>query len=122
MKAWPLLLLGIGSQVGACADPPRRPPVAYVPIVRGPEAPQAPLGPAAGSTVPTEKEGGTATSIVAVSTEAPPSDEMCVKKNALGCCGDSGPAPKKQGAKTVCPAGTVLRTKCKQPAICSNKR
>jgi hypothetical protein len=112
MKAWPLLLLGLG----ACAEPPRRPPVTYVPIVRGPEAPPPPAG-SAGSSQPSEKEGGTATSLVAVSTEAPPADDAatnnCYAKLANGCCGDAGVPGKKQGGKTVCPKGMVLRKSCK---------
>jgi hypothetical protein len=112
MKAWPLLLVGIG----ACAEPPRRPPVTYVPIVRGPEAPPpAPTGSAQGA-APAEKEGGTATSIVAVSTEAPPADDApatCFRKLQNGCCGDAGTPAKKQGGKTVCPPGTTLKKSCK---------
>ena len=116
MKAWlAMLLLGIG----ACAEPPRRPPVTYVPIVRGPEAPPPSAGgiPAAAlgaAPIPAEREGGTATSIVAVSTAEPPAapdDSLCYLKLSTGCCADS--TAKKQARSRACPKGFVAPKSCK---------
>lgn len=114
MKAWALLLVGIG----ACAEPPRRPPVTYVPIGRAPEVPPPPIVPgqlALGPDKPDkpDKDAATATSMVAVSTEAPPPDDICYKRAISACCTETTIHAKKKGAELVCPTGTYLRTRCK---------
>ena len=111
MKVWPLLLVGIG----ACAEPPRRPPVTYVPIGRAPETPPpsiAPGSPMLGADKP-DKDPPAAGTIVAVSTEAPPADDLCYKRLISSCCTETTVHAKKQGAKLVCPGQLVLRGRCK---------
>ena len=114
MKAWPLLLVGIG----ACAEPPRRPPVTYVPIGRAPEAPPAsivPGSPMLGADKPDkpDKDPPAAGTIVAVSTEAPPADDLCYKRLISSCCTETTVHAKKQGGKLVCPGQLVVRGRCK---------
>jgi len=109
MKAWPLLLVGIG----ACAEPARRPPVTYVPIVRAPEAPPPPSSSTfAAALGPTEKDPPPAGASTPVAPEPPSSDELCFKKTEHGCCED---APLKSTPQNVraCPGGSVRKAKCK---------
>ena len=111
MKAWPLLLVGIG----ACAEPPRRPPVTYVPIGRPPEAPPpsiAPSHPMLGADKP-DKDPPAAGTIVAVSTEAPPADDLCYKRLLSACCTETTVHAKKKGNELTCPGKLVVRTRCK---------
>jgi len=108
MKAWPLLLVGIG----ACAEPPRRPPVTYVPLVRAPEPPPLPSSTFAAALGPTEKEASSAGATLPVTPEGPSSDELCFKKTEHGCCED---APLKSTPQNVkaCPGGSLRKIKCK---------
>lgn len=111
MKAWPLLLVGIG----ACAEPPRRPPVTYVPIGRAAEAPPASLVPGSpmlGADRP-DKDPPAAGTIVAVSTEAPPADDLCYKRLLSACCTETTVHAKKRGNELTCPGKLVVRTRCK---------
>ena len=126
MKVWPLLLLGIG----ACAEPERRPPTTYVPIVRGPEnasaLPPGPLEPAAG---PLGQDPASASTPIPGSPKAatndkdkndrgaigndPANDEKCFKKGKGDCCTEQGVKAKRTGTVAVCPAGMILGAKCK---------
>ena len=123
MKAWPLLLLGIG----ACADPPRRPPTTYVPLVRGPEAAPLPPGPLDPAPAPLGQDPSAAT--VPVSPKAatndkdknekptpgndPVNDEKCFRKGKGDCCAEQGFKAKKVGTVAVCPSGMIFGAKCK---------
>ena len=60
-----------------------------------------------------DKDAATATSMVAVSTEAPPADDICYKRAISACCTETTIHAKKKGTELVCPTGTYLRTRCK---------
>jgi hypothetical protein len=121
MKAWPLLLLGIG----ACADPPRRPPTTYVPLVRSPETPSlpGPDGPVPLGADPSS--GPSAASSKAASNDKPEkpekptpgndpvNDTRCFKKLAGECCAEPGVPRVTKNGKTSCPSGMILGAKCK---------
>lgn len=126
MKARPLLLLWISTwistQILACAEPERRPPTTYVPLVRGPEAAPLPPGPLEPASAPLGQDP-TATP-TAVTTKAatndktekptpgndPANDEKCFRRVEGNCCAEPGKAKKKGGQ---CPAGMILGAKCK---------
>ena len=123
MIAWPLLLLGISSWTGACADPPRRPPTTYVPIERGPESTAlppvpldsipAPLGQDPGSApVPVSKASGDKPEKPTPGND-PANDEKCFRKVEGNCCAEPGVKAKKQGGRPVCPSGMIFGAKCK---------
>jgi len=121
MKAWPLLLLGLG----ACADPPRRPPTTYVPIVQGPEAPPPPPGPLESIPAPLGQDpSSTPVPVSSKSTTGdkpekptpgndPANDEKCFRRVEGNCCAEPGFKAKKQGGRPVCPSGMIFGAKCK---------
>ncbi len=116
MKAWPLLLLGIG----ACAEPERRPPTTYVPIVRTPEAPTlpGPEGPVPLGADPSSSPSPASSK--AASNDKPdkppekdPKDTKCFKKRAGDCCAEPGVPRVTKNGKTFCPPAMILGAKCK---------
>ena len=125
MKAWsPLLILGIGLGIGACAEPPRRPPTTYVPLVRGPDTPSLPPGPLDPLSAPLGQDPSS--SPVPVSPKSsgekaekptpgndPVNDEKCFRKVEGNCCAEPGVKARKQGARMSCPSGMILGAKCK---------
>jgi len=125
MKAWPLLLLGIGLGIGACAEPERRPPTTYVPLVRSPETPSLPAGPLDPAPAPLGQDPTstpTPVSSKAASNEKPEkptpgndpvNDEKCFRRVEGNCCAEPGFKAKHQGARTICPSGMILGAKCK---------
>ena len=124
MKAWPLLLLGISTQIGACAEPERRPPTTYVPLVRGPETPPLPPGPLepapaplgaepSGAPTPASSKAGSNEKPEKTPGSDPVNDGKCFRGTEGSCCTEPGFKAKKQGAKVICPTGTVLGAKCK---------
>ncbi|MDB5216097.1 MAG: hypothetical protein JWO86_4024 [Myxococcaceae bacterium] len=122
MKAWPLLLVGISSRIGACAEPERRPPTTYVPLVRGPESASLPPGPLDPSPAPLGQDSPSTP--VPVSSKAatnekpspasnPANDAKCFRTTPGDCCTEPGFKSKRQGNKTICPTGTILGKECK---------
>ena len=128
MKAWQLLLLGIG----ACAEPARRPPTTYVAIARGPDNASAlPPGPLEPAAAPLGQDPSSTSAPVPVSSKAasndkdkdkndkgaigndPANDEKCFKKGKGDCCTEQGFKAKRTGTVAVCPAGMILGAKCK---------
>jgi len=120
MKAWPLLLLGIGLGIGACAEPERRPPTTYVPLVRSPESPALPPGPLEPGTPPQGLDPSSTPSPVSSKaatndkTEKPTpgndpvNDDKCFKKIEGNCCAEPG----VKATKKKCPTGMILGAKC----------
>ena len=126
MKAWPLLLVGIGWRIGACADPPRRPPTTYVPLVRSPETPSLPPGPLESIPGPLGQDpsSGSPTPVSSKSASSgdkpektpgndPVNDSRCFKKLAGECCAEPGVPRVTKNGKTFCPSGMILGAKCK---------
>ncbi len=123
MKAWQLLLLGIG----ACAEPERRPPTTYVPIARGPDNASAlPPGPLEPLTAPLGQDPSSTSAAVPVSPKAatndkpekvpgadPINDAKCFRGTEGSCCTEPGFKSKRVGGKVICPTGTVLGKQCK---------
>jgi hypothetical protein len=138
-----MLVVGFGA---ACADPPRRPPVAYEPIGNATGAPlpssvpsTASAAPSSGpssapqttsaSTEPSGKPSKPAGKGPPVSSADPPAptssadapslgDDTCLRKLQNGCCGKITYVGKQSGGKLVCPKGTIPHATCKQSATC----
>jgi hypothetical protein len=124
MKAWQLLLLGIG----ACAEPARRPPTTYVPIARGPDnasaLPPGPLEPLAAPLGQDPTSAPATASPKAATNDKPEkvagadpiNDAKCFRGTEGSCCTEPGFKTKRIGGKLVCPTGTVLGKQCKSIA------